>query len=430
MQHPSLNGTAGNDLLFGNNHDNFMHGLGGNDTMYGMNGADHLFGGAGNDGLVAGPGQDTLFGGTGDDYLSGGVGEDWQYGGAGNDTIAAGDPFAIDANHTWAGAGNDVVSVDSHSGGEAHGGKGFDTLNLSWDAFFAPVGAMNIHIDGPNAGAFSATTSLTLTSFERLIVNTGSGDDTIAGGAYNDVIFGGLGANILSGFGGRDLLAYDTGAINTIDGGTGIDTVLVIAGAAPLVFTVTGTSATDNFGSVIANVEKWHVNGSDGADFAFLGAGADRFHGHEGNDTAFGNDGADHLHGGVGNDALYGGAGNDVLEGGKGDDTLTGGSGADTFLFNRTGDFGATITDMASGEDHIAVNGLYLHNLLPLGPLDAAHFVLTAATDTQPQFIYRAGLAGGQDLIWDADGTGIGREVLIAHFDGTPALAASDILIF
>ena len=275
MQHPSLNGTAGNDLLFGNNHDNFMHGLGGNDTMYGMNGADHLFGGAGNDGLVAGPGQDTLFGGTGDDYLSGGVGEDWQYGGAGNDTIAAGDPFAIDANHTWAGAGNDVVSVDSHSGGEAHGGKGFDTLNLSWDAFFAPVGAMNIHIDGPNAGAFSATTSLTLTSFERLIVNTGSGDDTIAGGAYNDVIFGGLGANILSGFGGRDLLAYDTGAINTIDGGTGIDTAVYATALAVTDLSFSAGKWTVHAGAegveTLTNVEMVDGGGEGGGRILLVG---------------------------------------------------------------------------------------------------------------------------------------------------------------
>jgi hypothetical protein len=64
------------------------------------------------------------------------------------------------------------------------------------------------------------------------------------------------------------------------------------------------------------------------------GNGDDTLYGGAGNDTIDGGRGADLLFGEEGDDILIGGNGADTLVGGPGDDALTGGSGGDTFVFN------------------------------------------------------------------------------------------------
>ena len=59
----------------------------GKDTLDGGAGDDLLFGMGGDDILRGGDGNDLLFGGSGNDYLDGGAGEDAIFGGAGNDII-------------------------------------------------------------------------------------------------------------------------------------------------------------------------------------------------------------------------------------------------------------------------------------------------------------------------------------------------------
>ncbi|WP_323905259.1 type I secretion C-terminal target domain-containing protein [Aeromonas caviae] len=60
---------------------------GGHDKLYGGLGDDILFGQGGNDELSGDAGNDTLYGGTGNDILSGGLGNDILIGGAGNDIL-------------------------------------------------------------------------------------------------------------------------------------------------------------------------------------------------------------------------------------------------------------------------------------------------------------------------------------------------------
>src|SRR5690606_16153565 len=72
-QNWTLNGTAGNDLLYG-----VQFGGGNIDTIYGGDGRDQIYGRAGND---------TLYGDNGDDYIEGDDGNDTIYGGDGNDQI-------------------------------------------------------------------------------------------------------------------------------------------------------------------------------------------------------------------------------------------------------------------------------------------------------------------------------------------------------
>ncbi|WP_307120417.1 Calx-beta domain-containing protein [Sphingomonas kyeonggiensis] len=85
INNDTLNGTSGEDTLWG--------GLG-NDTLNGQAGHDLLDGSLGNDVLNGGDGNDTLYGGLGKDQLHGDAGNDALYGGLGKDDL-------------WGGAGSD-----------------------------------------------------------------------------------------------------------------------------------------------------------------------------------------------------------------------------------------------------------------------------------------------------------------------------------
>ena len=80
----AVQGTGGNDWLYGDDEDDEIHGLGGHDLLNGRRGHDRLYGGEGADNLYGEDGDDRLYGGAGrgtcssagngDDDLSGGAG--------------------------------------------------------------------------------------------------------------------------------------------------------------------------------------------------------------------------------------------------------------------------------------------------------------------------------------------------------------------
>lgn len=82
------------------------------------------------------------------------------------------------------------------------------------------------------------------------------------------------------------------------------------------------------------------INGGNGNDSLFGDAGSDQLFGGAGQDSLYGGAGNDQLVGGSGDDRLLGGIGNDRITGGEGIDQVYGGSGADTFVFNTIRDFG------------------------------------------------------------------------------------------
>lgn len=104
-------------------------------------------------------------------------------------------------------------------------------------------------------------------------------------------------------------------------------------------------------GGVLADV----LQGFAGVDSIDGGAGLDFVQGNAGNDTLAGGDGADVVRGGRDDDVLSGGAGNDFLSGDRGNDTVTGGAGAD--IFHTFAGAGVDrITDFNRGEgDRVAV---------------------------------------------------------------------------
>jgi Ca2+-binding RTX toxin-like protein len=63
----TINGTAGNDTLWGNGGTDVINGGGGNDVIYGGSGNDTINGGAGNDRIYGKDGHNVLTGGSGSD---------------------------------------------------------------------------------------------------------------------------------------------------------------------------------------------------------------------------------------------------------------------------------------------------------------------------------------------------------------------------
>ena len=251
-------------------------------------GADtlHIHGQAGNDNLKAAAGTEntiaiTIEGDAGDDLISadailiGGAGDDTLIGGAGNDTAIGN-------------AGDDTYVIhDLNQGGtdSFDGGDGFDTVLVQGEAgpdVITVDEAAGAHTIAINAGG---PTILDATSvFERLLVDTGEGDDmvTTTGAVVGLEVQLGAGDDILD-------AELQTTAVLAF-GGQGNDT----------------------------------LTGSDPVDGAAI------------NDRLFGGDGDDIIEGGRGRDEIFGGADNDYIiwRGGDGSDLMEGGSGeADQLAF-------------------------------------------------------------------------------------------------
>lgn len=90
-----MDGTEGEDALFGLGEDDILNGLGGTDFLFGGVGEDTLSGGEGNDEVFGGFGNDTVNGDEGNDLVDGGAGFDFVSGGGGDDTVIGGRGFDI-----------------------------------------------------------------------------------------------------------------------------------------------------------------------------------------------------------------------------------------------------------------------------------------------------------------------------------------------
>jgi len=278
-------------------------------SLYGTEGADVIFGGYA---------KDHLFGNGGNDVLKGGGGADTLYGGEGIDT----------ADYSDSGEGVIVsLAAGGGSGGTAQGDRLFEIENVGGSSY-----------DDTLAGDANA--------------------NALYGEGGNDVLKGGGGADKLYGGAGDDLLNSD-GYGDLLDGGTGNDTanfaesqtgVYVNLGMgrynAGIQYQPVPPGTPDN----IVNVENVYGSGK-----------SDQIHGSNGDNMLWGNGGGDRLYGWGGNDMIDGGAGKDLITGGAGDDILTGGTENDTFVFNLDGagpvDIGNdVIADFTDGQDLISID--------------------------------------------------------------------------
>lgn len=189
------------------------------------------------DTLIGGGGDDTLRGSGGNDVMDGGSGDD-------NDLLHGGDGD----DQLFSSGGDDTLV----------GGSGLDSLTLFTSSL--AVG-WNVNLSAGTAvlGDFRA---LTLRSIET--VEGGSGNDTIAGNAVANLLFGGLGDDSISGGGGDDTLA-GSGGTDRLAGGGGADVFRfeLISDSVP--------SAPDRITDFTVGLDRIDL---PGLPFVFLGTGA------------------------------------------------------------------------------------------------------------------------------------------------------------
>lgn len=251
-----VTGGAGNDRIEGFDGNDRISGGRGADTLLGGRGDDRLLGGDGNDVLAGGSGSDALAGGRGDDTIRSDGGADYLSGGSGDDflLIASRDRLPDDVEAVNVSGRGQVgtgvaLSLTDHFVFDTtvDGGSGRDVLRLSdaSEILFLDDGVSEVHRDAPGASALRLRgieriearggddiVDLTSDRFamrgDGLVVDGGSGDDTIWGTQADEEILGGSGDDVIFGGAGRD----------RVTGGTGADTF-------EFTRTSTGTTVTD-----------------------------------------------------------------------------------------------------------------------------------------------------------------------------------------
>lgn len=306
-----------------------INGTGGNDTLYGLAEADSITGFEGND---------LLYGEGGNDLIIFNAGDDTVYGGLGDDTIddAAGSPFLVGNNLVYGGDGNDLL-WDSAGNDTYYGGAGNDTLSgdsAGNDQFFGEAGRDELFGGAGADSLFGGADADT--------IDGGIGNDLIDGGAGNDSLRGGDGDDrfvLLDGFGVDTIVAGEAGQTSgDVLDASGMTT------AGTLTIGASGENGTLVSGSnraTFSELERFFLGGGNDSVtaaaatvgvFVDAGGGNDTLRGGSGSDTFYGGVGADSISGGDGTDLIYGGDGNDTINGDRGVDRLYGGAGDDVFV--------------------------------------------------------------------------------------------------
>jgi len=490
-----LNGSSGIDTLRGDTNGNWLEGQNGHDVIEGLGGDDRLGGGNGNDSIFGGDGRDTLTGGAGDDWLDGGEGDDYVFGDFGNDTIllssqavefldgGAGSDLLLITNGTSLLPSVTLVGIENIV--KAGGGSGSLTLTASQVSSVISIGGFDsitgstsgrydfsqTFVNSPGNFSFGGSSGIdTIIGDSRSnyfdardgsdVIESGEGNDTLIGGngndflageggndsliggADNDTLIGGTGADSMLGGDGSDLLdAGSNDGIDSVNAGSGNDTVLVGGAAtdtliggdgidllAAIQADITGVTASGfeslvvstnvrltraqfvGFGSITSyNGGLYDIYGADaglydlstrpttGLRVLFGSAGIDTLRGDSLSNWLEGQDGNDSLDGGLGNDTLGGGVGDDRALGGNGNDWLVGGTGNDLLdagLGDDTlaGDAGFETLTGGTGND--SINGGADTDLLSYAELTAANQAITVSLTT-----LRATGAAGNDTL-------------------------------
>jgi serralysin len=134
--------------------------------------------------------------------------------------------------------------------------------------------------------------------------------------------------------------------------------------------------------------------------------------------------------GGVDNNTIIGYAtGNNVIDGGDGIDNLFGGAGNDTFILSKTS--ADNIGDFGLGSDKLQVSAnAFGGGLVANVSLVSSQLLVGAGTNdavnTSQRFIYNS---SNGDLFFDIDGSAAAAKVKIATLVGNPSLAVGSFSI-
>jgi Ca2+-binding RTX toxin-like protein len=280
------------------------------DTITGSTGNDSIAGGTGNDLVYTTTGTDTVTGGGGTDTLSfaGMAGAITVHLNTGSATDGGGDLTTFSAITSFVGSNNNDTIFGSTGNDSVRGGTsghnmfyaslGTDTLdggialgtNANTINFSLASAAVTVNLASNTATGWGTDT---LTDFQNVVASThgdtitGNGqNNSMTGGAGNDLFYASLGNDSYTGGGGTDTLNY------SLLGG-------------PITLNIGQLSSTDSFGDTdtYANIS------------AFVGT--------DKGDTIFGSTGNDNVRGGGSNNLFHISAGSDTLNGGTGTSSNT-----------------------------------------------------------------------------------------------------------
>ena len=311
-----VNGGAGNDTIDASSLPLgtitlTLDGGAGDDMLFGAQGSETLLGGIGNDVLNGGIGADIMKGGAGDDtYVVDNAGDvAMENAGEGNDTVFSTANFALSANvenlvlqggADLQGFGNDLANAILGNVGNnlIDGGAGADAMNggAGNDTYFVDnAGDKVIESTGQGNDTVLSSVSFMLSANVETLVLQGGADLQGFGNGLANALFGNTGNNLLDGGAGADAMS----------GGAGND-IYFVDNAGDAVIESAGEGNDTVFSSVnfalSANVETLVLQG--GADLQGFGNGSGQ--------RALRQYRQQPLDGGAGADAMSGGAGNDT----------------------------------------------------------------------------------------------------------------------
>ena len=181
------------------------------DAVYWTSFGDYSYTGTNGPDTIQGSYRDQrLYGGSGDDIIDGGGGNDTLNGGAGNDTLAVSSD-----------APGDIKTLDGDTGINTADFTRFDgavSIDLAANSILA------LTSDAPSFDPAHEHEVATLTNIQNLV-----------GTAFDDVLRGDGGANLLVGLAGNDTLEGRSGN-DTLDGGSGDDLLIAGSGSTTVVF--------------------------------------------------------------------------------------------------------------------------------------------------------------------------------------------------
>ena len=382
-QFENLTGTAFNDTLTGSSSGNLIVGLDGHDS---------LVGGAGADTLAGGLGDDTYSVDNAGDQVVENLGE-------GTELVLASVSHTLEANVeniTLIGTG--AINATGNGGGNVMLGNAANNV-------LAGLGGADTIGGGGGADTASYAAS-------GAAVNLSLATATYSGGdAQGDVL-----TNIanLTGSAFDDVIEGD-GGNNVLIGGAGIDTLTYVHAAGGVSVSLATSSAQTTGGAGVDTISQFeNLTGS------LFG------------DTLTGSNAPNMLTGLDGADSLVGGAGTDTLVGGAGDDTLTGGSSADHFVYAdgpAPGGSGLgvdTITDFSHTiGDKLDLSGIDANTTA--GGDQTFTFIGSAAFHNIAGELRFATILGGVAVMGDTNGDGVADFTI--NLNAVTALVSTDFIL-
>lgn len=325
------------DVFTGNSSVNSIAAMEGDDEIIGTDGSDILNGGMDSDRInySNSPSAVTVnlqAGTNGGGFANGDTLSNFENitGSDFNDTLTGDD----NVNNIQGGDGNDIIDGGG-DGDTLDGGNGTDTLTYSTspDSGIDFLSGVDVILNDPDPQFSSDAEGDILSNFENL-----------TGSAFDDILIGDSGANVISGLAGDDLIGGEAGA-DVLDGGTGFDVLSYFTSDAA----VTVNLATNT-------VSGGHAQGDTISNFEDVS-------GSEFDDTITGDATGNYLYGEGGADTLSGGAGDDyfIVDSDSTTslaDTVAGGTGFDTVIIELADN--DTYSFDLSTENLINIERIYL----------------------------------------------------------------------